>query len=498
MHSVKNRFLLMINNVSAKTYANNVLHIIPRDIVVIAAVLLKEQYSLQGLIFVVRNMRRLWLKRDLIMQRVKRDTAPIWFRHEIDLVHKPIQSDTNTVIPSVSFEKDHLAPTIAFCGTRGVPANYGGFETAVDQISRRFVDQGYTCEVFCRKSSASGQVARHEGRKLTYVDGHRSRLLDTFVAAVQTGLELWKNRRQYRHVFWFNNANLPGILITALARIPMSVNTDGLEWRRAKWSWPFKAYYWLSSFLAARICRRLISDSRGIQEYYRDHFYKKTEFIPYGAPPEQYVGHERAQTILARYGLEAGRYFLQITRIEPDNLPLQVAEAFTRSRLAARGYQMVFVGYREGTPYARRLIAYNGRKGVHVHEAIYDHEVLQVLRNNCFCYVHGNSVGGTNPALLEAMASAPRVIAIDCNFSREVLGECGRFFVPDDLVLTLNLTERMPDESSIMRRRVRNLYDWDAVAESYVNLVEDRPADYTPVRRTADEAEPEAQLELVG
>ncbi len=378
--------------------------------------------------------------------------------------------------------------TIAFCGTRGLPANYGGFETAVDHITRHFVRQGHDCEVFCRRSSASTNSDEHEGRKLTYVDGHASPKLDTFVAAIQTGLHLWKNRRKYSHVFWFNNANLPGILLTALARIPMTVNTDGLEWRRAKWSLPFKAYYWLSSFLIARVCRSLVSDSRGIQDYYRKAFFKRTSFIPYGAPSEAVVDNRRARSILDRYDLEEGAYFLQITRIEPDNLPLQVAQSFVKSIPSALGFKMVIVGYKEGTPYAQRLMACDARGGVIVREAIYDPDVLQVLRNNCFCYVHGNSVGGTNPALLEAMATTPRVIAIDCVFSREVLGECGAYFNPENITPSFDKALTLPDLSESMRERVDAKYKWDGVARSYMNLAEGRPADYRETAATGKSA----------
>ncbi|HPM38562.1 MAG TPA: glycosyltransferase [candidate division Zixibacteria bacterium] len=379
-------------------------------------------------------------------------------------------------------------PIVAFCGTRGVPARYGGFETAVDQISRRFAARGYDCEIICRRSAAgppAGVGSRplpdeHEGRRLVYVDGHRSRTLDTFAAALQTGRHLWRRRRAYRHVFWFNNANLPGILLSALARIPMSVNTDGLEWRRSKWSWPFKLYYRLASGAVALICRRLISDSRGIQDYYRRTLFRSTEFIPYGAPEPVAIDNERAEEILARYDLAAGKYFLQITRIEPDNLPVRVAEAFVRAELVRQGFRMVFIGYREDTPYARKLAVFDGRFGVRVHAAQYDPEVLQALRSRCWCYVHGNSVGGTNPALLEAMAACPRVVAIDCVFSREVLGDCGRLFDPDNIAPTLLEALAMPDESARMRRRVAERYDWEAVATAYMNLAEGRPAAYRP------------------
>ncbi|PWB67894.1 glycosyl transferase family 1 [candidate division GN15 bacterium] len=376
--------------------------------------------------------------------------------------------------------------TIAFCGTRGLPANYGGFETAVDEISRRFVDAGYRCDVFCRTANLDNTSrTRHRGRYLIHVRGSRRRSMDTFVSSIQTGMYLLRHRRKYHHAFWFNNANLPGILLTRLARIPMTVNTDGLEWRRAKWSWPFKLYYILSSLLVSIVCRSLVSDSLALQRYYKRRFLRKSNFVPYGAPGNPDTPLDRQRRILQSLKLEPGRYFLQITRIEPDNLPLEVAVGFADSRLGRDGYSMVTVGYKDDTPYSRQLLAFNGRYGIHVLNAIYDPDILYALRANCYCYLHGNSVGGTNPALLEAMAFCPRVLALDCEFSREVLGETGTYFDRENIA---DAFKQIPAAVSTeaMLNRVRSLYRWDAVAESYMQLCHDEEAVYNPTKYVSD------------
>lgn len=371
---------------------------------------------------------------------------------------------------------------VAFCGTRGVPANYGGFETAVDEISQRFVKNGYDCAVFCRESSSGKMLKYHEGRRLIYVKGSSRRALDTFVSAFQTGWHLLRNRKDYGHVFWFNNANLPGILLTLLARIPTSVNTDGMEWRRAKWKWPFKAYYLLASFLISVLCRGVISDSKAMQSFYKKAFGRETEFVPYGVPRTPAVSPHREPEILERYGVTPGHYFLQITRFEPDNLPLNTARAFKAARLAEDGFKLLLIGYKHGTSYAEEIKSLSGENGILVAGAVYDPEVLSVLRANCFSYVHGNSVGGTNPALLEAMATCPRVLAIEGPFSREVLGDEGRFFEPNTMVEALRDALSYPEDSAAMRERVHSRYRWDAVARSYINLTEGRPADYSTSR----------------
>lgn len=333
--------------------------------------------------------------------------------------------------------------------------------------------------VFCRKSASDQMLKSHKGRKLIYVKGSSTRALDTVASSLQTGWYLLHHRNDYDYVFWFNNANLPGILLTLLARIPTSVNSDGLEWRRAKWRWPFKAYSFLASFLVARLCRSLISDAKGIQSYYKRTFFKDTEFIPYGVPEVPDVSVERESAILKRYGVVAGKYFLQITRFEPENLPLDTARAFESSDLAKDGFKLLLIGYKPEVPYARQVKAMSGNDAIIVADPVYDREVTSVLRANCFCYVHGNSVGGTNPALLEALVSCPRVLAIDVPFSREVLGDTGYFFKVESLANSLRDALNYPEQSTAMQDRARSHYDWDAVTESYARLAEGQSANYS-------------------
>lgn len=186
--------------------------------------------------------------------------------------------------------------------------------------------------------------------------------------------------------------------------------------------------------------------------------------------------------MLRGYGLQPGRYFLQITRFEPDNLVLDTAKAFRAARLCEDGFGFLLVGYQCDTPYTRQIEALSGRDGVRVADAVYDPEVLAILRANCFCYVHGNHVGGTNPALLEAMDGCPRVLAVDGPFSREVVGDDGLFFDPEGMVDAFRGVLGSPDDSAAMRERVRARYRWDAVVESYERLAHGKPAGYRPAR----------------
>ena len=373
---------------------------------------------------------------------------------------------------------------IAFAGTRGLPASYGGFETAVDEITRRFVKAGYACDVFCRRSHSKQMPAEDNGRRLIYVRGADNPRLETFVSAFQTGWYLLKHRRNYDHVFWFNNANLPGILLSLLAGLPVTVNTDGLEWRRRKWAAPFKAYYFLASGLISLVVPRLIADSIGIKDYYSTIFRRETHLIPYGIPDPVDVPQARQAEILDGFGLEPGGYFLQITRFEPDNLPLEAARGFVDSGLAGQGFRFVFVGWREETPYALMLKQESEQHpALLVLPAVYDPGMLFTLRANCFAYVHGNSVGGTNPALLEAMTDCPRILAYDVVFNREVLAGAGLYFKEDNLAAVFRAAVTQPDQRNVFKKRVF-WYNWDAVAGSYRNIVEQRVPGYFRPQQT--------------
>jgi len=340
--------------------------------------------------------------------------------------------------------------------------------------------RGYNCEVFCRRSSYAKELDEYEGRKLVYVNGSKSRMLDTFVSSFQTGWHLIRNRKRYLFVFWHNNANCPGVMMTLLARIPMAINTNGLEWRREKWSLPFKLYYYVSTWLIALFCDKLVSDSIEIRRFYKEHFNVKSHYIPYGVRPAAGIMDARAKEILDDLGLTEGKFFSQVTRIEPDNLPYEAAVGFVDSGLWRDGFKMVVVGYKEPHPYATKLKALDGNSGVIVMDACYDQDVLAALRTKCFAYVHGNHAGGTNPALLEAMLSCPRIMAIDVNYSREVLGETAHFFDPSKIAAAYHAILSYRDCSEELRTRLHKYYRWDEVAEAYMRLSENKDADYKP------------------
>lgn len=355
---------------------------------------------------------------------------------------------------------------IALIGTRGVPANYGGFETFYEELGKRLAARGHEVTVYCRESYYPQKLESYLGMRLVYLPNLRKKSLDTLS---HTFLSVLHAIREPFDVFMVcNAANSPTLLLPRLLGRRIAINTDGLEWKRGKWGRVARSYYKFSERLATWFAHRVIADSRGIQDYYQSTYQAATTFIPYGAYPCK----SENPRLLERLGLEPGSYFLQITRFEPENNPLLSIQAFKR---LATGKKLVLVG---GVPYpsdyARRINEEAaGRDDILLPGPIYDRELLNELWCNCFAYLHGNEVGGTNPALLQTMASGCFTLAIDVPFSRDVLGDAGLFFARDPEALAgqlrwaLEHSEELAPFKERAVARVRSNYCWDRVTDAY-------------------------------
>ena len=356
---------------------------------------------------------------------------------------------------------------VALIGTRGVPANYGGFETCVEELGRRLAERGHSVTVYCRESYYLRKQENYLGMSLVYLPNLRRKALDTLS---HTFLSVWHAlRRPYDVYMVFNAANSPALLPARLLGKNIAINTDGLEWKRGKWGRAGRTYYQAAEWLSTKIADRIVADSRGIQDYYRRRYRTDSTLIAYGAYPQE----SRKPELLESFGLCPGEYFLQITRFEPENNPLLTVEAFNRLKTDKK---LVLVG---GVPYesdySRKLKAAAGGR-VLLPGFIYEKELLNELWCNCYAYIHGNEVGGTNPALLQTMASGCFTMAVDVSFSHDVLADCGIFFRKDaddlaqKMAWALDHRDELAEFKDKARERIRVWYSWDLVAEQYEEL----------------------------
>ncbi|MGO2660322.1 glycosyltransferase [Mycetocola reblochoni] len=364
-------------------------------------------------------------------------------------------------------------------GTRGVPAAYGGFETAIDEVGSRLAARGHEVVVYCRGAERP-RLREYAGMHLVHLPAIPSKAVETLS---HTGLSVAHAlaHRRPDAAFVFNAANAPFVPLLRARGIPTAVHVDGLEWRRDKWSGAGKRYYRAAEAQAVRSADALIADAAGIADYYRQQFDVPTEQIAYGATILADPLSER----LAELGLTAQGYHLVVARFEPENHVALIAEGMTRS--AAR-LPLVVVG---SAPYAaaytervRSLADADDR--IRLLGGVWDQELLDALYANTLGYVHGHSVGGTNPSLLRAMGAGAPVTAYDVGFNREVAGPAARYFsTADDLAPLLERAEAdIPAtvaRGADLRDRAASLYDWDEVAEHYEALAR-RLADGQSIR----------------
>ncbi|MCZ2810485.1 DUF1972 domain-containing protein [Modestobacter sp. VKM Ac-2979] len=354
---------------------------------------------------------------------------------------------------------------IALVGTRGVPARYGGFETAVEEVGRRLVEAGHDVVVYCRTTTGGPRPATHLGMRLVHLPALRRRSLETLSHTGLSVAHLLTHRVDAAIVF--NAANAPWLPLLRAACIPVATHVDGLEWKRAKWGGIGKRYYRVVEALSVRWSDALIADAQGIADYYRDEFAAPTEQIAYGAPRTDGAGSDR----LSAVDLTPGGYHLVVARFEPENHVDVIVDGYRRSDAEL---PLVVVG---SAPYAddytRRVHALADDR-VRFLGGVWDQELLDQLYVHCATYLHGHSVGGTNPSLLRALGAGAATIAYDVSFNREVLESSGRYFrTPDDVTSALHEAEREPEKLRRRGKRARLLaarYDWDHVASRYEEL----------------------------
>lgn len=372
---------------------------------------------------------------------------------------------------------------IGLIGTRGVPARYGGFETAIEEVGTRLAAGGHRVTVFCR--GADEELPTYRGMELVHLGALPKRSLETLSHTALSVAHPSLNGMDAAVVF--NAANAPFLPVLRARRIPVATHVDGLEWRRAKWGPAGRHYYRLAESLAVRWSDALIADAQGIADYYEHEFGAPTRLIAYGAP----ILADPATGLLESLGLERLGYHLVVARFEPENHVLEIVRGYVASRATK---PLVVVG---SAPYADAYIqavrdAADDR--VRLLGSLWDQDLLDALYANALTYLHGHSVGGTNPSLLRSAGAGAPVVAYDVSFNREVVGEHGRFFAnPLGVAHWVEDAEADPQAAVARGRALREdirRYDWDTVASSYETLCADLAARSFPKKRPSGRRRP--------
>jgi glycosyltransferase involved in cell wall biosynthesis len=364
---------------------------------------------------------------------------------------------------------------VAILGTRGIPASYSGFETAAEQLASRLTARGHEVVVYCRPHVVDPSLRQYRGARLVHLPAIRNKYLDTFTHTLLSALHT-SRREQPDVALFFIAGNSPMCLITRAAGIPTVINVDGLDSDRRKWPEPAKKYLRFAERKSARWADEALTDSSVVAEVFQRRYGERIGVIPYGVEaPEPPPG---PPAILERLGLEPRRYVLFVGRLEPENNPHLLVDAFARIPAErARGMKLVVVG---GAPYADDYIRQVHRSGdprVVFPGYVFGRGYWE-LQRHAYAFCAPTEVGGTHPVILEALAAGNCVIVNDHAPNVETIGDAGLTFSGAEGASSLaRRLEQIFDDPGLVaelrgraRERARR-YSWDAVTDQYEVLL---------------------------
>jgi glycosyltransferase involved in cell wall biosynthesis len=389
---------------------------------------------------------------------------------------------------------DHRKLRIAILGSRGYPQTYSGYEVFVSQLAPRLVSRGHEVMVYCRRSLFKERPEYYKGVRLVYLPNIETKELGTLTHTLVSMFDMLF--RSVDVALVVNISNAFHCVIPRVLGKKVAINVDGLDWKREKWGALAKAYFYLNGRMVGRICPKgVITDAREMQRIYVEEFSTPSACIAYGADLDTTTESQA----LSQYGLEPFKYYLILSRMVPENNADLIVNAFQRVRtskiLAIAGdanYRSTFVDRLKQTNDGRvRFIGHVGSP---------DH--VKELHCNAYAYVHGHSLGGTNPSLLTALACRNCVLALNTPFNREVLQDYGILFARDatDLARKLQQIEDHPEQAAKYRiraqNRIREAYTWEKITDQYEELLlqlangEDPTKIHSTVRQLGVHVEP--------
>jgi glycosyltransferase involved in cell wall biosynthesis len=376
--------------------------------------------------------------------------------------------DRSLVLPVGRCAVTAHPPRVALIGSRGIPGNYGGYETLLEELSTRLVARGWEVTVYCRAHATPEGLREYRGVKLVVLPTVRSKHLDTPVHTVLSLLDA--RARGFDAALVVNSANAVFVPLLSTAGVPVALHVDGIEKRRAKWGAFGRAVYAVSERLACGLPQALVTDAEVIRRHYQDRYGAPSTVLTYGVDPRP----PRETGVLERLALRPRDYVLYVSRFEPENNPHKVAEAYAATGGERR---LVMVG---GAPYAGEFIqafTAGADSRILLPGPIYG-EGYRELLSQAAAYIHATEVGGTHPALVEAMGYGNCLLVNDTPENREVAGDTAIYFradLPATLTAALEWTRLHPAEArrrgEAAAARAAALYDWERVTDGYETLL---------------------------
>ena len=372
-------------------------------------------------------------------------------------------------------------------GSRGLPAQYGGFETFVDQLVSRQVSPDIQYHVACLSTDQAYQHFDYKGVDCFTIKAPKlgpARVIAYDMMAINYALRVIKKQGIEQPVFYVLG-NTIGAFVAPFARKihkiggRFYINPDGLEWKRAKWAKPIQAYLKYSEKIMTRHADLVISDNPGIESYIKEAYpWSKTTYIAYGtdlSPTSLTSQDSKVRELYQKWQTQEKNYYLILGRFVPEN---NYETAIREFMASSTKRDLVIICNHEDNPYFEELRARTGfdqDPRVKFVGTVYDQDLLKYIRKEAFAYIHGHEVGGTNPGLLEALAQTDLNLVLGVSFNQTVAKDTAQYWTKEtgNLAHLINQVDSLEDVSEWGQRAKANMkqnFTWEKIVGEYEEL----------------------------
>ena len=376
---------------------------------------------------------------------------------------------------------------IFIIGSRGLPAQYGGFETFVEKLISHKVSPAIRYHVACLSDESTGNHFDYKGADCFTVNPPKlgpARVIAYDMMAINYSLKLIKKEGIQAPIFYILGNTIGAFIVHFAKKIQsiggiLLVNPDGLEWKRAKWSKPVQSYLKYSEKEMTKYANLIISDNRGIETYIQNTYpWARTTFIAYGTDLSKTT--LTAEDDLVRdwyqeWQTQEKDYYLILGRFVPENNYETAIREFMKSSTER---DLVIICNHEGNSYfdeLRQITGFDKDKRVKFVGTVYDQDLLKYIRNQAFAYIHGHEVGGTNPGLLEALAQTDLNLIYNVDFNHQVAQETALYWNKEDgnlsqLIDSVDGQVSFEDFGNAAKANMKENYTWEKIVGEYEEL----------------------------
>jgi len=358
---------------------------------------------------------------------------------------------------------------IAIIGSRGIPARYGGFETFAERLSVGLAGKNREVIVYCA-SFLKNEKFDCKGVKRIFITTPRLKSLSKFVLSSFSLIHATLIERP-GVIIVLSTSGGPLLWLPKIFKKKIVLTFDGIEWARLKWNKTASLCLKLFELLSVKFADVIVADSVAIGQYIKGKYNKESKYIPYGSEACIYEEEDWEQ-VKGRFSVSPNSYYLVVGRFVPENSFDLIIKGYVKSN--SKKKLLIITDYKPSPTIQQYLLHRNILLG----GPIYDRKKLFALRKNAFAYIHGHTAGGTNPSLIEAIASDNLIICIDVPYNREVMDQCALYFKNEnDLKNQIEYLEgnreniEFEEIKKYYKRILHDRYNWKRVCDSYFEVI---------------------------